>query len=192
MGNIDRGVGKGVGDDSCKQAQAVRSGMKYLIVLGTVIMTTVALAAAFTMRAIWIRQKISSLSSPPPSVFAEANAKLPRKGPKPRIVLIGDSRIAQWPARVWTGQWEIVNRGVVDETVAQLSKRFQPDAVALQPDVIVIASGINDLVAASFMGDEAMREVTARTAENLRQMAEVGIESRLVRICCDSYSTCQT
>jgi lysophospholipase L1-like esterase len=149
--------------------------MKNLSLFLGVIVITAGLALA--IRAAWIREKISALSAPSSNVFAESNAKLPGKGLKPRIVLIGDSRIAQWPPNVWDGHWEIVNRGVVGETTAQLTKRFQPDAVALSPDVIVIESGINDLVAASFLGRVARRAAVARTAESLRELAKAGVES---------------
>jgi lysophospholipase L1-like esterase len=151
--------------------------MKNLQFLCVAIVVTIALSVAFTMRAAWIREKISALSTPSSKVFAEANAKLPGKGTTSRIVLIGDSRIAQWPAKAWVGPWEIINRGVAGETVAQLSKRFQPDAIALHPDTIVIESGINDLVAASFMGEAARRAVVGRTFETLRELAEAGVAS---------------
>jgi lysophospholipase L1-like esterase len=127
--------------------------------------------AAFAVRAAWIQGKITALFSEPLSVYPAANASLPPKGDRPRIVLIGDSRIAQWPAALWPENWEVINRGIGGETAAQLELRFDDDAIALDPDVIVIEAGINDLVAASFLDEVVSRSFADKTAKILRRLA---------------------
>ena len=113
-------------------------------------------------------------------MFAAANAALPGKGPRPRVVLIGNSRISQWPQNSWEEPWEIVNRGIGGETVSQLAKQSRSDAVALDLDAIVIKSGVNDLVAASFMSAAESGAVARRTAEALFELVEVGLTSGAV------------
>jgi len=130
-----------------------------------------SLYAAYAMRAAWIKDKIATLSAPASAMYAPENANLPPKGSKPRIVLIGDSRIAQWPTAAMAGQWEIINRGIGGETVAQLVQRFDTDAIALDPDVIVIEAGVNDLVAATFLDDAEKQQVARSVGESLRQLA---------------------
>jgi lysophospholipase L1-like esterase len=130
--------------------------------------------AGYVKRANWIEDKIAALSAPASLVYAADNAALSPKGSKPRVVLIGDSRIAQWPGAVLSSTFEIINRGIGGETAAQLTQRFNADAIALEPDVIVIQAGVNDLVAASLMVPDKGREVARKTAETLRQLAGRG------------------
>jgi lysophospholipase L1-like esterase len=133
--------------------------------------------AAYVRRTQWINAKIATLTSPASIAYAPANAALPPKGPRPRIVLIGDSRIAQWPAELFSPQWEIVNRGIGGETTAQTIGRFQADALALDADVIVIETGVNDLFAASFM-DEGPRQIIASAAiERIQALANAAAAS---------------
>lgn len=139
-------------------------------------MAALALGGAF-VRASWIRAKIAALSSPSSADFADADRKLPSKGERPRIVLIGDSRIARWPASAFADRFEVVNRGVGGETSAQMAQRFRRDAIELKPDVIVIQSGGNDLVAATFMDDAARRAIIRQTAETLLRLAKEGAAS---------------
>lgn len=123
-----------------------------------------SLSVTFMARSLWINQKIAALSSPTPTPYTSANAMLPPKGTRTRIVLIGDSRISRWPASGWPDNWEIINRGAAGETAAQLAFRFQSDAIALNPDVIVVEAGINDLIAATFLDKEEQESVVDKTA----------------------------
>ena len=144
------------------------------MVVRIAVLASIALSAAFVIRATWIGAKIAALWSSPSDVYAHANRELPPKGAKLRVVLIGDSRIALWPASAFGERVEIVNRGIGGETLAQMARRFQPDAIALKPDVIVIQSGINDLVAATFMHEAARGAVVRQTAETLRRLGKAG------------------
>ncbi len=72
---------------------------------------------------------------------------------------------------------EVINRGIGGETLAQMACRFQRDAIALEPDIIVIQSGGNDLVAATFLDDAAGRAVIRQTSETLLRLAEEGAAS---------------
>jgi lysophospholipase L1-like esterase len=145
----------------------------------TIVVSIAALAvcAAYAARAVWINMKIATLSAPASTQYAEANAALPPKAARKRIVLIGDSRIARWSAVAWPQNWEIINHGIGNETAAQLALRFQADAIALDPDVIVIEAGINDLVAASFMDEAAMHAVADKTVATLQRLAGDGARS---------------
>src|SRR5262249_48045670 len=123
------------------------------------------------VRAAWIHGKVAALSSPSPPLHQDANTKLPPKLARPRVVLIGDSRIARWPTAALANEWDVVNSGVAGETAAQLAFRFASDALALDPDVIVIEAGINDLVAASFLDEASKRKVIQDTAKTLIRLA---------------------
>ena len=119
--------------------------------IGVFALVAIALSAAVALRASWIKTKIAALSSPPSTHYVEENSGLSPKGQRLRVVLIGDSRIARWPTSAIGDEFEVINRGIGGETVAQMARRFDRDAIALEPDVVLIESGMNDLVAASFM-----------------------------------------
>ena len=63
---------------------------------------------------------------------------------KTRVVFWGDSRAASWPAPDAKG-YEFLNRGISSQTTVQTLKRFDAHIRPLQPDVVVIQVGINDL-----------------------------------------------
>lgn len=78
--------------------------------------------------------------------FAEEDRRLQKPGPgQTRIVLIGDSRIAQWNPLPSPANCQIVNRGVSAETTAQTILRLKRDVIDLEPRIIVVQVGINDL-----------------------------------------------
>ena len=108
------------------------------VAVGIAVLAAIGLSAALVVRAAWIRNKISALSSPPSADYADANRKLHPKGQKLRLVLIGDSRIARWSISATGERVEVINRGIGGETSMQMARRFERDAIALKPDVIVI------------------------------------------------------
>jgi lysophospholipase L1-like esterase len=143
----------------------------------TLITAAALLSVAFFARGMWIRSKFAALSSMPPVVYAQANTVLPPKGGKKRIVFIGDSRIAHWPTATLDDRWQVVNRGIGGETAAQLRQRFAADALALEPDSLVIEAGINDLVAASFLDDASKRLIARKTTQTLLDLVSSAASS---------------
>jgi lysophospholipase L1-like esterase len=87
------------------------------------------------------------------------------------VVLIGDSSIARWPRERLSERWQFMNRGVGGEPVGQVAQRFDADALSLDPDVIVLSAGGNDLIAADFLGPVARWAVIDRTCETLKDLS---------------------
>lgn len=75
-------------------------------------------------------------TSPPPQNSAAA---------RKRVVFIGDSRAYQWPFPTDTGRFEYINRGIGGQTSTQVLGRFEAHLAPLQPQVIVLQVGVNDL-----------------------------------------------
>ena len=104
--------------------------------------------------------------------YREANAALPAPAKdEQRVVLLGDSIYAGWTSPQFGGFFPgkpYIDRGIGWQTTAQLLLRFRPDVIALQPQVVVILAGTNDI--ASNTGPMKMEE----TEENLASMAELG------------------
>jgi lysophospholipase L1-like esterase len=132
----------------------------------------VALAAGgFVARRAWIDRKVAALHAPPTLRFVDANAALPAKDGRRRVALIGDSSVARWPKADLSDAWAFVNRGVGGETTEQVAGRFDADALALQPDVIVLWAGINDLVAAEFLDPAGRQAAIDATVDRLSELA---------------------
>ena len=75
-------------------------------------------------------------------VYAEAT--LPKPKQVKRVVLFGDSRALSWPKPDILG-YEFINRGIGNQTTAQISLRFKQHVAGLKPDIVLIQMGINDL-----------------------------------------------
>jgi len=77
---------------------------------------------------------------------------IPRKapGPQARVVLLGDSITAKWPAieGSWLSGLQVANRGIPGDVTSLMLARFDRDVVALDPRVVVLLGGTNDLALA--------------------------------------------
>ncbi|RLD52304.1 MAG: hypothetical protein DRJ05_17540 [Bacteroidetes bacterium] len=62
-----------------------------------------------------------------------------------QIVFFGDSEIALWPMGNSFGQLPIKNRGVSGDFVTKCMNRYSEEVISLNPDVIVLLIGTNDL-----------------------------------------------
>src|SRR5690606_10344780 len=60
------------------------------------------------------------------------------------FVLFGDSRAAWWPEPDLAGL-TVMNRGIGAQTSAQALARFAAHITPLQPDIVLIQVGVNDL-----------------------------------------------
>src|SRR6476469_6061582 len=80
--------------------------------------------------------------------YRDDNAKLPPPGKdEKRVVFIGDSITDGWGRRTndfFPGR-PYVNRGISGQTTPQMLVRFRADVGALDPAVVVILAGINDI-----------------------------------------------
>jgi lysophospholipase L1-like esterase len=103
--------------------------------------------------------------------YAAANAAL--AAPKPsetRVVFFGDSITDNWSKPEYGGFFPgkpYLNRGIGGQTTAQMLLRFRADVVELQPTVVVILAGTNDI--AGNAGSVTLDQVQ----DNLASMAEL-------------------
>ena len=86
-----------------------------------------------------------------------------------RIVVFGDSRAASWPEPLNTDQYEFVNRGIPSQTSVQTLQRLQTHIPPLQPDIVILQVGVNDLkTIALFPEDKAT--ILANCKNNIRSI----------------------
>lgn len=62
-----------------------------------------------------------------------------------RIVFGGDSRIVHWNPLFSLPNCQVLNRGISGETTAQTFLRLDRDIIQLEPSIVVVQVGINDL-----------------------------------------------
>jgi lysophospholipase L1-like esterase len=103
--------------------------------------------------------------------YHEANAKLaaPAKNEK-RVVFMGDSITDLWSKPESGGFFSgkpYIDRGISGQTTPQMLVRFRPDVIALQPKVVVILAGTNDI--AGLTGPMTLEEIEG----NLASMSEL-------------------
>jgi lysophospholipase L1-like esterase len=103
-------------------------------------------------------------------VYAAERSKVKPPG-KPRLVLFGDSRALMWPTPRTLDDFEVVNRGIGNQTTAQILMRVDDDVAPLHPSVVVLEAGVNDLKAIAEY-PERRDEIVASCEENLRRIVE--------------------
>jgi lysophospholipase L1-like esterase len=81
--------------------------------------------------------------------YREANASVaPFAAGESRVVFMGDSITDMWIQPQFGGFFPgkpYVDRGIGGQTTPQMLIRFRPDVLALQPQVVVILAGTNDI-----------------------------------------------
>ena len=114
--------------------------------------------------------------------FKEADLKLGAPAAsEERVVFMGDSITEGWhfdaPGGVFAAK-PYVNRGISGQTTPQMVLRFHQDVIALQPKVVVILAGTNDI--AGNTGPMTLEETEA----NIAAMAEMAMANHVRVVLC--------
>jgi lysophospholipase L1-like esterase len=102
--------------------------------------------------------------------YGSDNADLgkPKSG-EDRVVFLGDEITEGWGRvgrSIFSGK-PYLNRGISGQTTAQMLVRFRQDVVSLQPKVVVIQGGTNDIASLYTPGTEAL------VVDNIHSMTEI-------------------
>lgn len=123
--------------------------------------------------------------------YGSDNTELRRPAPgEARVVFLGDQITEQWGsgAAKFFPSKPYLNRGIAGQTTAQMLVRFRQDVIALEPKVVVILAGTNDIGGAFGLATEEM------IADNIMTMTELakahGIRVVLASLTpvCDCFS----
>lgn len=102
--------------------------------------------------------------------FRQANAELGAvRADERRVVFMGNSITEQW-SKVFPAMFQgkpYINRGISGQTTPQMLARFRQDVVALNPAIVVILAGTNDI--AGNTGPSSLEMIQ----DNLMSMAEI-------------------
>ena len=105
--------------------------------------------------------------------YAEANKALHAVGHEPgRVVFMGNSITENWATmhpEFFTDNG-YVGRGVSGQTTSQMLVRFRQDVLDLQPDILVLHAGINDIAENAGPYDED------RTMAHIQTMVELALQ----------------
>jgi lysophospholipase L1-like esterase len=91
---------------------------------------------------------------------------------------MGDSITQAWHLDKSFPGKPYINRGISGQTTPQMVLRFHQDVVRLQPKVVIILAGINDI--AGNTGPMTLEE----TEDNLAAMAEVAVANHIKIVLC--------
>jgi lysophospholipase L1-like esterase len=91
------------------------------------------------------------------------------------VVFFGDSRAASWPAPSNLAQFEFINRGIGSQTLAQALLRFDLHVKPLQPQIVVVQVGVNDLKTIPLF-PERKATIVADCQENLRRVVAQSVD----------------
>ncbi len=92
------------------------------------------------------------------------------------VVFFGDSRAAQWPAPKQFKDFYFVNRGIINQTSVQVLGRFDKHVLPLQPDIIILQVGINDLKTIALF-PERKAAIIANCKSNIQQLVTRSVNS---------------
>ncbi|MBV1918537.1 MAG: GDSL family lipase [Sphingomonadaceae bacterium] len=95
--------------------------------------------------------------------FQDANSRLDKQGHRPQLVMIGDSLTEYWNI----SDPEIVQRGIAGQSSDHVFLRFRQDAVNLQPEMVHILVGTNDIAG------NTGPATPDRVIGNIRSMVEI-------------------
>lgn len=96
--------------------------------------------------------------------YKTENERLIAKSTSNSVVFMGDSITEFWSreSAEFFQEQQYINRGISGQTTSQMLLRFRSDVIALQPAVVVILAGINDI--AENTGPIALPTIAANIA----------------------------
>lgn len=114
--------------------------------------------------------------------YQKQNAELP-PSTKSRVVFMGDSITEGWSqdsSSIFQKNENYINRGISGQTTPQMLVRFRQDVVELNPSVVVILAGINDI--AENTGPTTLEAIL----NNFKSMTEIAQANGIKVILCST------
>lgn len=98
------------------------------------------------------------------------NQPIQQLGNDPIVVFFGDSRAAQW-TNPHLDDFTFINRGIGNQTSAQVAGRFEAHIKPLRPNIVIIQVGINDLKTIPLF-PERKQEIISDYESNIRTIIQ--------------------
>ena len=151
------------------------------MILGAVALLAVLAAGIYgwSLRTNYVAGKLAAVTDPPDLPVGPTPASAASTAGAPRILVVGDSRVGQWLDRPQREGAVFFMRGAGGETSAGGLRRIQDEMNRFRPDVLLVMTGINDLVAASLNPEMAVsieRDLVANLIKMAKAAAKGGAE----------------
>ena len=98
----------------------------------------------------------------------------------PIVVFFGDSRAAQWTAPSIEG-FTFINRGIGNQTSAQVASRFDEHVKPLKPQIIILQVGIKDLKTIPLF-PEKKQEIIENCEANIQKIVQDSLDANALVI----------
>ncbi|MEM7257250.1 MAG: GDSL-type esterase/lipase family protein [Pseudomonadota bacterium] len=96
----------------------------------------------------------------------------PENNAQKLMVMYGDSRVQEWTPLPRLENTLVVNAGVSGETLREIRRRLHKDVLRLNPDVVLLQAGMNDLTAAATRGVEQPEKIIRRMKSGMKSLVE--------------------
>jgi lysophospholipase L1-like esterase len=119
------------------------------------------------------------------------------KPPKPgenRVVFIGDTLTENWGKgkTPFFPNKPYYNRGIADQTTPQMLVRFRQDVVSLQPKVVIIEGGLNDIGMVMGPGSEGTISDALNSMIDIAKQHDIKVVIASLNPVCNAYGIAQT
>ena len=121
--------------------------------------------------------------------YGSENSELPK--PKPdenRVVFLGDEMTENWGATSFFSNKNYLNRGIKGQTSPQLLVRFRQDVIKLNPKVVVIQIGSNDLASVTGPITQQMFAENVMSIVELAKINNIKVVLASMTPICDCYT----
>jgi lysophospholipase L1-like esterase len=136
--------------------------------LGLVLVSALATNIGLSLACLELYRREQRVRLHPTFPVPAAAARQPQRT---QALFLGDSRMHEWPS-LPAERFVTVNAGGPGETTAQIVLRATGTLEAVQPELVVLQAGVNDLKAIGALPAQA-REIEAQCLMNLRALVEM-------------------
>jgi lysophospholipase L1-like esterase len=121
--------------------------------------------------------------------YGSENTELPDPKPgEPRVVFLGDDITENWSPEFFAGK-PYLNRGIARQTSPQMLVRFRQDVISLDPAVVIIQAGANDIARLTGPGTQGMMVENFQSMVELAQLHGIQVVLASILPVCDCYET---
>ncbi len=123
--------------------------------------------------------------------YGSENTEVPAPAPgERRVVFLGDETTEEWGqggTPFFPGK-PYLNRGIAGQTTPQMLVRFRQDVIALQPKVVVILAGANDIASVAGPSTQGMMVENFTSMVELAKANHIGVVLASILPVCDCFT----
>ncbi len=121
--------------------------------------------------------------------YGSENTELPDLKPgEKRVIFLGDDITENWPQEFFAGK-PYLNRGIARQSSPQMLVRFRQDVISLEPAVVIIQAGANDIARLTGPGTQGMMVENFQSMVELAQLHGIKVVLASILPVCDCTET---